>query len=639
MFFKLVSDVLRRRQAHGAAQIVVQARAACEAQDFQAAAELLEAARGNGNADLDALHLLGFAYKRIGREDEAAKAITEALRLEFGIAVGDDAATAAALAGLLWREPVRRWRHRLESIERLGRHFSRNGGYASWGEKLLAELAQRDPAQLDPESGQNAVFATLRLLDFDTKATAQWVELVFGRLVLPWMRRAAAADRYGVALMLETHAYAYYVAREESEERFRRSFALWAEDLRRAGARAARTLKPLPRLAREAVPAVGFYLQSGSILAHTRLLLEFLEAHAAFERPMIRPWVFLRGPADPQLASRLRAIGVPCHDLEAQSRGGQGTYFQSLVLMRSRIAAERIAAVVWVSVAPQMAFGFAMQVAPVQVWWALKYHSLDFPEIDGYLTSGSAGSTKRLGARVWRSSPLGARDWYRPELAGEARATRSRFAQHRLLFGSFGREAKLNSADFLGAVARILHAVPEAGFLWTGRDRNPEIQSRLEAHGVAARCHYIGWVDTKLYAQVIDVFLDSFPFPCAYTLYESMAAARPCVQFASAEAEESGLHSMLAPLLAGEEGTPEEQERARAIFGRGPGSLYLCAADSGQYVEHAVRLAADAALRRAAGEANRRFVAEFLSDPAHVARTLATHLVEIIGEKSNQGAR
>jgi hypothetical protein len=111
------------------------------------------------------------------------------------------------------------------------------------------------------------------------------------------------------------------------------------------------------------------------------------------------------------------------------------------------------------------------------------------------------------------------------------------------------------------------------------------------------------------------------------------------VQFASAEAEESGLHSMLAPLLAGEEGTPEEQERARAIFGSGPGSLYLCAADTQQYVEHALRLAADAGLRRAAGEANRRFVAEFLSDPAHVARTLATHLVEIIGEKSNQGAR
>jgi predicted O-linked N-acetylglucosamine transferase (SPINDLY family) len=307
--------------------------------------------------------------------------------------------------------------------------------------------------------------------------------------------------------------------------------------------------------------------------------------------------------------------------------------------MRSRIAEERIAAVVWVSVALHMAFGFAMQVAPVQVWWALKYHSLDFPEIDGYLTSGSAGSTKRLGARVWRSSPLGARDWYRPELAGEARATRSRFAQHRLLFGSFGREAKLNSPDFLGAVAQILRAVPEAGFLWTGRDRNPEIQSRLEAHGVAARCHYIGWVDTKLYAQVIDVFLDTFPFPCAYTLYESMAAARPAVQFASAEAEESGLHSMLAPLLAGEEGTPEEQERARAIFGTGPGSLYLCAADTRQYVEHALRLAADAGLRRAAGEANRRFIAEFLSDPAHVARTLATHLVEIIREKGDQGPR
>jgi hypothetical protein len=113
-----------------------------------------------------------------------------------------------------------------------------------------------------------------------------------------------------------------------------------------------------------------------------------------------------------------------------------------------------------------------------------------------------------------------------------------------------------------------------------------------------------------------------------------MAAGRPVVVYASPESEETGLHGMLAPLLSGESGSVEEQARARTIFGAGADSLYLCARDEREYVAHALRLAADPALRRAAGEANRIFVAEFLSDPARMARTLATHLVELARGKA-----
>jgi predicted O-linked N-acetylglucosamine transferase (SPINDLY family) len=186
----------------------------------------------------------------------------------------------------------------------------------------------------------------------------------------------------------------------------------------------------------------------------------------------------------------------------------------------------------------------------------------------------------------------------------------------------------------LSAVAAVLRTCPQAAFLWSGRERLTGIQSRLQALGVAERCYYIGWVDTKLYAQVMDVFLDSFPFPCAFTLYEAMAAGKPVVTYASPEAAETGLHGLLGPLLAGESGSLEEQAQARELFGD---SLYLCAGTPQAYVEMASRLVRDARLRRAAGEANRRFVAKFLSDRGRTARTLATHLVELIGEA--QGRR
>jgi hypothetical protein len=443
------------------------------------------------------------------------------------------------------------------------------------------------------------------------------------------MQRALVADRFAVALLLETHAYGYYVLREENEERFRRSFSLWMDDMRQAGRRAAERLKPLPAPAKQDASGVAFYLQSGSILAHTRLLLDFLEAHAALQRPMIRPFVFLRGKAHPELSSRLSAIGVPCCELEAQVGDGQAAYFDCLLALRGHIAEKRIAAVVWVSVAVHMAFAFALRVAPVQIWWALKYHSLELPEADGYLTSGSAGSTKLVGGKPWRSSPLASDDWYRPQLAARAAEVRAQYAQHELLFACLGRTEKMNSESFLAAVAEILRACPRAGFLWTGRDRSPEIQRRFEQLGVAARCHFIGWVDTKLYAQVLDIFLDSFPFPCGFTLYEAMAAGKPVVAYASAEAAETGLHGLLGPLLAGETGTAAEQEAARGMFSE---SLYSCASDPAHYVALALRLGGNSDLRARAGDAHRKFVGAFLSDRERMARTLGTHLVEIIDQ-------
>jgi glycosyltransferase involved in cell wall biosynthesis len=134
-------------------------------------------------------------------------------------------------------------------------------------------------------------------------------------------------------------------------------------------------------------------------------------------------------------------------------------------------------------------------------------------------------------------------------------------------------------------------------------------------------------VDTKVYAQVLDVFVDSFPFPCAFTLYESMAAGKPVLTYASPESAETGLHGLLWPLLNGESGSPEEQDRARGIFGS---SLYLCARTPEAYAEMATRLAHDAELRHATGEANRMFVAEFLSDRRRSAQIVATHLRELL---------
>lgn len=608
-------------------RLLTEGKAAYGANDLERSIRLFGEAWGRGARDAEALHLLAAACRKTGRVDAAAEALAQALRLEFDLRADDDAATAAALAEMLWTQPLERWRHRLAAIEQLGLVYSRGGGYEEWGEALLARLAERDLGALARGRDQNAVFATLRLLDFSKNAPAAWIERLFSCLVWPWMRQALACGRYGLALMLETEAYGAYVMYKESGQRFRKAFAVWTDAMREAGRRAGESLTPLPAAPAEPVPGIGFYLHSDTVLGHTQILLEFLEAHARLEAAMIRPVVFVRPHAHADLKGRLAAIGVACIELEKELSDRAESDWHAFLRLRHHTAAQKLTAVVWVSVALHMAFAFSMRVAPVQIWWAMKYHSLALPEIDGYLTNQSAGSTKLVDGKLWRSAPLASEDWYRPQLAARAAEVRAGYAQHDLLLGCMGREEKLNSLPFLEAVATILKACPRAGFLWTGRERAPAVQAAFERFGVAERCHFIGWVDTKLYAQVLDLFLDSFPFPCGFTLYETMAAGKPVVVYASPEAAETGFYGLLSPLLSGATGTPDEVRAAKRLFE--DGKLFYCARDANEYVALALKLATDPEARRIAGHTNRAFVRDFLSDRARMARAVGRHFIEL----------
>jgi glycosyltransferase involved in cell wall biosynthesis len=301
----------------------------------------------------------------------------------------------------------------------------------------------------------------------------------------------------------------------------------------------------------------------------------------------------------------------------------------ALLHMRRRIAEEGIDVLAWISAAVLMPFTFAMRLAPRQVWWAMKYHALEFPEIDDYLTGGSqTGGTKTIHGRTWRVGPVAAADWFAPELADEARRTRDALGAKGVVYGSFGREEKLNSPAFLDAVCEILRNAPDATFLWTGRARHPAIQAHLEAAGVAGRCRFIGWVNTKLYAQVIDVFLDSFPFPCGFTLYEAMAAGKPIVLFDSPASRNTGIHALVGPLLGAAPQASDEARLAHAIFRPDPGTeLYLRPAEPAGYVAAALHLARDAAFRQRAGDAARAFVEQLMSDRKRAARIFVDHIL------------
>jgi glycosyltransferase involved in cell wall biosynthesis len=627
--------ILAKRPNHPGA-LVISAEVASRNRNHGRAEYLLNRVLQREPRAIPALYLLGEVHRRAGSARKAASTLGRAMQSEFGLPADDGNLG-------LWRTLVDgvehdaapdHWRHRLEEISAYGAALEAGGELRSRQQAVLERLTGAQLLSIPDAEVSERFTALLGLAAFSKQSDPQWNRMLFEEWLLPCMKRALAADRLNAALIIEGAILNEYVAQTETEEHFSASVLRWKEDMRTAGRRFGDDLGAYPQAARRSPPRVAFFVHQISSLAHVRLMLDVLEGHASLDVPLFEPVIVcFRGCANEAMKERVARLKVEVVEIMKPDQDGVG--IAELRSLRELLARRGMDAIVWVSTVMSMAFSFAMRVAPVQIWWAMKYHGLELEEIDGYLTAGSiAGGTRRIGERDWRAGPIAAEDWFAPALASEAGRVRDSYAGHRVLYGCFGREEKLNSPDFLDAVAQILQAVPDAGFLWTGRHQHPRIQASLEAAGVADRCHFIGWVNTRLYAQVIDVFLDSFPFPCGYTLYESMAAGRPAVLYASAEAAETGARSMIEPLLLGESGSAGDRERARAIFRPRSGEdLYLCAQDPAGYVALATRLAADEALRSQAGSAAHAFIEQFMSDRGRVARIYGRHLLDIIERK------
>ncbi len=562
---------------------------------------------------------------RAGHFEEALAEIIRGLARIFGLAEAPE----ALLRGLLHAvatAPAANWQGYYPVFERFGLLLakSRATPESAWIDTAVACPIEKSS---DAEFPQRFVTACA-LLGFSRGSSQEWNHAVFERILLPWMRRALAADRLEQAFEIERIAYITHVKQEESEAHFAYCVGQWKDAMREAGARFASTLPSTPRSAPGLLPRIAFFVHNMSQLAHVQMVVDLIEGNAQLPARRFEPYVFcLMG--EREMIERVRRAGAKVEVLfQASFRPG---YRSALSILRRRIAEAGIDELVWVSMVLVMPFAFAMRLAPAQTWWAMKYHSLDLEEIDGYLTGGGVeGGNKSIGGRTWLAGPVASAQWTAPEKAAEAASIRRSLAAEAIVFGTFGREEKLNSPPFLDAIARILKAVPDAVFLWTGRERHSGIQQRLEAAGVADRCRFIGWVDTKLYAQVIDVFLDSFPFPCGFTLYEAAAAGRPVVLFSSATSADTGANALIGPLL--DEGDPQRESArlARSIFAANGENFCLRAYTVEEYVDLAVRAGSDKAFREKSGDAYRAFVEHFLADRSRAARIYADHFLAVI---------
>jgi predicted O-linked N-acetylglucosamine transferase (SPINDLY family) len=205
------------------------------------------------------------------------------------------------------------------------------------------------------------------------------------------------------------------------------------------------------------------------------------------------------------------------------------------------------------------------------------------------------------------------------------------------LIGTVARTEKIADPRFLACVVRILSAHPRALFVWTGHHQDRTVQGLFEQNGVAEQTRFIGWVDTILHANALDVLLDSFPLCNGVTALQAMAAGTPVV---SINRNTSFLGRDIVPIVE-QNGAPAVAEAA-ALCDRIRSAFQTrdaipAADDEDDYVRIANALIDDNELRQRTGAALRFIAANLYANEALMALLFETHILDLVRNQQALG--
>jgi glycosyltransferase involved in cell wall biosynthesis len=446
-------------------------------------------------------------------------------------------------------------------------------------------------------------------------------EAVFEALASPLADALAEAGDLDALVELEQVVRQGYVNPSDVPATHSRAYGL-LDRTAGAVARAMSSPRPVPRPRRPgAAPRVAFLLHNRARLAHADVLVAFLRGLAGAPRKPIEPVVVVHSDRSVGMDAGFEALGVPTHVLPL----GFPDFAGGLGRLRAGLAELGVDAVVHVSVPTYLAAMSAFRVAPVHIWWSMKYPLPVFPDMDGLLFNRMLVPGRReIDGRTWRGGPLG---MDLPDPVDPARvADLRRRLGGGLILGTVAREEKISEPAYLDAVAAILRARPDARFVWTGRSPLPAVADAFAAAGVADRCVFAGWVDPFLYAASYDLFLETFPLT-GLTSAWAMSFGVPVVS--------AGPMSWYGCHLEGMDEAADGPQAAAfadafgAVAGRVP---CIWGRDGEEFVALALALADDPELRAAFGEAGRRFVRGRLSDTTAFALSMADHIADIVAE-------
>jgi tetratricopeptide (TPR) repeat protein len=167
-------------------------------------------------------------------------------------------------------------------------------------------------------------------------------------------------------------------------------------------------------------------------------------------------------------------------------------------------------------------FLFTTRSAPHQIYWSHGNFEYDVPNIDKRITHGTVPDGKFSYSHF--SVQRDYSDYKSQSVIAEAESIRSQYGKDTVILGSIGRLVKVDSLEYLEAVAKLLKMNPNAVYLACGSGNIETIKAKLEGFGVEDRFLFVGFVEAKIYVNVLDIYLDTFPHHGGESVREAQMA-------------------------------------------------------------------------------------------------------------------
>lgn len=379
---------------------------------------------------------------------------------------------------------------------------------------------------------------------------------------------------------------------------------------------------------------VAFYIDRLSNLAHSKNLYIYISALLKQAEYQIEPYLvfYKMGKADD-----LKDLGLSNVSQIELPKGKSRV--DTMLWLKSELAKRNIGICVTLgTISSLFVLTFACKVAPKMIWFSQKHHTLRLDNIDAYLTLGSVTPFRTIDNFRWRSiiGAFGAKTLNVLEegVQRDAASIKGQLLEggFRSLFGVIGREEKIDNDAYWDCVRVILERFPDARFIWSGRNQRQSILERIAARNLQDRCHFVGWVDTHVYVNVLDLYLDSFPFPGGHTTIEAMLAGTPVVSLITKDAQRITASIFAEPWLTGDADELEKEGLEPIFTGQNGEDLIPFVRDIESYIKRAEALQVDREFRDGCVSAGRNFVDKYLTNIELAGRMLGRHISEVAEE-------
>ena len=405
-------------------------------------------------------------------------------------------------------------------------------------EKIIKEII------INPRNGLNILSN-----DFSFgKKTDFWDDHVFNLIISPALQIICSKD-LNIAInqysLLDHLLFNLYIRRDEDPVRFRRAF--W--NLNHFGIELARRFKLESSSLENKVlnPKNNFIYKKRDYNIAFVFKGPFELAHAEFFE------AFLRGTRIFKNKCNVHLILIDSHKPEKFNHESLGHVYVHSLKTYGKDVYTKLAAyyqlfeiyqfdhLSWIACVQNLSLYMGQRIAESQSYWSMKYHSIIMDSIDKYAGLGFGGDSFFFDDTNWfrgRAFPeINLPSCNETKIASIKR--QFGISATSIVLGCFVRTEKLNNPQYWELIEKILTNHTDIHFCLAAQSMPEVAKSYLQKPAFQARFHNLGWVNTKVMCQCLDLYLDSFPRGSCLTALEAIKARVPVALFDTAHNRES----------------------------------------------------------------------------------------------------